>query len=73
MFELPDDLIDESHFQVGLHMMAVTDFRGLTMMAETESIVNKVGVNIPSKELTKLDNLHFILRKKCLISTLKWI
>ena len=37
-------------------------------MAKTESIVNKVSANIPSKQLTKLDNLHIILRNRCLIS-----
>ena len=42
MFELPDDLIGESHFRVGLHVVAVTDFKGLTVMAKTESIVDKV-------------------------------
>ena len=50
--------------------MGVTDFIGLTVMAKTEFIVDKVSVNIPSKQLTKLDNLHIILRNKCLISAL---
>ena len=70
MFALSDDLIGESHFQVGLHMVAVTDFRALTVMTETESIVDKVSANIPGKQLTKFDNLHIILRNKCLISGL---
>ena len=32
MFELPYDLIGESHFRVGLHIVSVTDFSGLTMV-----------------------------------------
>ena len=51
-------------------MVAVTDSRGLKMMAKTESTVDKVIANIPSKQLTKLDNLCIILRNKCLISAL---
>ena len=43
-------------------MVAVTDSRGLKVMAKTESIVDKVSANIPSKQLTKLDNLCIILR-----------
>ena len=39
-------------------------------MTKTESIVHKVSANIPSKQLTKLDNLHIILRNKCIISAL---
>ena len=40
------------------------------MIAKTESIVDRVSADIPSKHLTKLDNLHIILRNKCLISAL---
>ena len=35
--------------------------RGFTVMAKTELIVDKVSANIPSKQITKLDNLHIIL------------
>ena len=48
-------------------MVAVSDLRVLTVMAKTELIVDKVSVNIPSKQLTKLHDLHIILRNKCFI------
>ena len=50
--------------------MAITDLRGLMLMGKTEFIVDKVSANSPSKQLTKLDNLHISLRNKCLISAL---
>ena len=52
--------------------MAVTDLRVSTVMRKTEFILDKVSANIPGKQLTKLDNLHIILRNKCLISALSW-
>ena len=63
-------LVGESHFLEGLDMVAVTDLRCLTVTAKTESIVDKVSANIPSKQPTQFDNLHIILRNKCFVSPL---
>ena len=53
-------------------MVAVTDLKGLTVMAKTELIVDKVRANIPCKKLTKLDNLH-IIKKQVSPCLLKWV
>ena len=47
-------------------MVAVTDLRGLTVIAKTELIVDKVSANISSKQLTKLNNLHVVLKRLCI-------
>ena len=58
MFESPDDLISESHFQ----FVGVITLRYLTIMMTIKIFVDKVNVNIFGKHLIthQLDNLHLI-------------
>ena len=69
MFELPDDLINWSK-PFSVRSTYGGSNRVLTVIAKTELIVDKVSANIPSKQLTKLNNVHIILRNKCLMSAL---